>query len=115
VPYTTYGILHLLGVFGVLLSLGATAALGLQADASARRRNAILHGVGLLLIFVSGFAILGKGGLGFPGWAISKLVIFLLIGMLPIGMRQRNAPWTMTLLALGLVVAAAWLAHFRPF
>lgn len=114
-PYTTYGILHLIGVFGVLLSLGAAAALGSNVDAAARRRSAILHGGGLLLIIVAGFAMLAKGNLGFPGWAIAKLVIFLLVGMLPMIMRKRNAPWPMTLLALALVTLAAWLAHYRPF
>jgi len=114
-PYTTYGLLHLAGVFGVLLALGAAAALGSQADADTRKRNGILHGVGMLFILVAGFGMLAKGELGFPGWAVAKLVIFLVIGALPMIMRKRNAPWPMTLLALALVILAAWLAHVRPF
>jgi len=114
-PYTTYGMLHLAGVFGVLLALGAAAAFGSQADAATRKRNTMLHGIGMLLIFVAGFGMLAKGGLGFPGWAIAKLVIFLVVGALPMIMRKRHAPAAMTFLTLALVILAAWLAHYRPF
>jgi len=115
VPYTTYKILHLLGIIGVLLALGAGAALGAHLDAATRRRNSLLHGVGLLLILVSGFGMLAKGNLGFPGWVIAKVVIFILIGALPVWMRRRNTPGTMTLVSLVLALAAGILATLRPF
>lgn len=114
-PYTTYKILHLMGVFGVLLALGAGAALGAQLDSATRRRNSLLHGLGLLFILVSGFGMLAKGNLGFPGWAIAKLVVFLLIGALPVWMRRSHSPWTMTLLSLVLALIAGFLATVRPF
>jgi hypothetical protein len=115
VPYTTYKVLHLLGIFGVLLALGAGAALGAQLDNATRRRNSLLHGLGLLLILVSGFGMLAKGNLGFPGWVMAKLVIFLLVGALPVWMRRRNAPGMMTLISLIVVFLAGLLATLRPF
>lgn len=114
-PYTTYTVLHILGVMGVLLSLGAAAALGIQVEAAARRRNSLLHGLGMLLILVSGFGMLAKGNLGFPGWVILKLAIFIVIGALPVWMRRIHAPWPMTLISLALGVLAGWLAVYRPF
>jgi hypothetical protein len=40
----------------------------------------MIHGIGLLLILVSGFGLQAKLKLGFPIWMISKLVILLALG-----------------------------------
>ena len=44
------------------------------------RLPAMIHGIGLLLILVSGFGMQAKLKLGFPVWMISKLVILLALG-----------------------------------
>ena len=110
-----YKILHLAGVFGMLLALGAAAATGPQVAPSTRRLNGILHGVGMLLILVAGFGMLARGNLGFPGWVMVKIPIYLVIGALPMMAQRRQAPLRMILIALVLTLVAAWLALVHPF
>jgi hypothetical protein len=114
-PYEFYNILHLTGVFGMLLALGAAAAAGPQIDQAARRRNGILHGIGMVLIVVAGFGMLARGNLGFPGWIVVKALLYIVIGALPMLARRREAPMQYMLIGLAVAFAAAWLAHARPF
>ena len=113
--YEFYKILHLTGVFGMLLAMGAAAASGPQVDSSVRRFNSMLHGIGLLLILVAGFGMLSRGGLGFPGWAIAKVFIWLAIGALPMIARRHHAPLRTILIALVLAFVATWLVLTKPF
>jgi len=113
--YEFYKILHLTGVFGMLLALGAAAAAGPQIDLAARRRNGILHGIGMVLIIVAGFGMLSRGNLGFPGWIVIKSLLYIVIGALPMLARRREAPMQYILIGLAVAFAATWLAHARPF
>ena len=113
--YEFYKILHLTGVFGLLLALGAAAAAGPQIDSAARRRNGILHGIGMVLVAVAGFGMLSRGNLGFPGWVAVKTLLYLLVGALPMVARRRHAPLQFTLIGLLLAFAATWIAVARPF
>jgi len=100
VSYRFYKILHLTGVFGMLLALGSAAAAGPQIDLDARRRNGILHGIGMVLIIVAGFGMLSRGNLGFPGWVIVKVFLYIVVGALPMIARRRHAPMPLTLIGL---------------
>jgi uncharacterized membrane protein SirB2 len=81
-----YKIIHILGILMAFTALGGTfvyvANGGLKADNKVRKAVAISHGVGLLLILISGFGMLAK--LGFTGippfWALVKFGIWLFIG-----------------------------------
>src|SRR5260370_27388655 len=102
---TTYRIIHVIGVAAVALGLG-----GLMGGGNNRRTFAIWQGIGLLVILVSGFGLLAKGKLGFPHFAMVKLILWVLIGMLPMVFRRLNLSASMAVvISLALIGAAAWL------
>ncbi len=112
-----YKVLHLAGVILTFLALGSLVVrAGETGSDSARRRAGITHGFALLLLFVSGFAMLGKLGLGLPAWALVKLVIWLALGGVVVLLRklpEKAALWWWLLPALG--VLAAYLGVYKPF
>ena len=107
---TTYLIIHLIGLAAVAIGLG-----GMLAGGKEHRTFAIVQGVGLLIILVSGFGMLAKMHLGFPHFAIVKLVLWLVIGMLPMVFRKLTLPpLVSTLVLLALIGLAAWLGVTKP-
>ena len=90
---TFYKILHLaaaLSLFAVLGGVLMTAANGIGKEKNRwRKKAAIVHGVGLVILLVSGFGLLAKNGLSFPAWATIKMVLWLVLGgLLPFAYRQ---------------------------
>lgn len=117
--YATYKLLHLFGLMLTFLALGGSFAQAITGsdDAAARKRFAIGHGIGLLIMFVAGFGMHAKAQIaGFPAWMIGKLVIWALLGaavMIP-----RRAPGLASTLWIGIPALgafAAWLAISKPF
>ena len=103
--YTTYKIIHLIGVAMIAIGIG-----GMLAGGNNRRTFAIFQGIGLLVMLVSGFGILAKLGLRFPHFAIVKTVLWVVIGMLPMIFRKLKAPlFVSILILLTLVGVMAWL------
>ncbi|MBX7056446.1 MAG: hypothetical protein K1X75_00160 [Leptospirales bacterium] len=117
-----YRILHIASVVGVCAALGGVALFtingGQKANNAWRRPIALLHGIGLALLIVSGFGMLHKLGLGGmpPLWAWLKIVLWLLLGG-ALAMAGRKASLAKALLfALPLIAAlAAYLGIYRPF
>ncbi len=107
-----YKLLHLAGVMALFMGLG----IGLLPESAFRKPGAIFHGIGLVVILVAGFGLLAKMSLGFPGWIIAKLVIWLLFGVLPVLAKKKVLPlvaaW-ISALVLGLI--AAYLGIYKPF
>ena len=94
---------------------GALAFAGDQDQT--RKLGSMAHGIGLLVILVTGISLLmawGAGG-GMPGWALGKIVIWVIMGggivafKLAPGLR---VPLFFALPLLGAI--AAWLAILRP-
>ncbi|CAN5757093.1 hypothetical protein BH23GEM11_BH23GEM11_06680 [soil metagenome] len=120
--YFTYKLIHYLGIFILLTSLGA--ALGRQAMAEGRdplrSRLGAVHGMALFLVLLGGFGLMARVGVDhgsmFPGWILAKLGIWLLLGGV-LFVARRNQRWTMPLLALVpvLAVLAGWVAFTKPF
>jgi hypothetical protein len=117
-----YNLLHLFGIFLLLTALAGVSIYaangGSRQTSQTRRLSAILHGVGALLILVSGFGMLAKlgGTSGLPGWVVAKLVIWLLLGGLI--MLPYHKPGSGRIVALAvplLALIAAWLALYKPF
>ena len=86
-PYDIYKILHIFGLLLVFSSLGGVFVYfsngGTKTENRLRKMVAITHGVGLILLLVSGFGMLAKLGIsGFPFWVLVKLSIWLGIGAL---------------------------------
>jgi len=108
--YTTYKIIHLIGVAMIAIGIG-----GMLAGGNNRRTFAIFQGIGLLVMLVSGFGILAKLGLRFPHFAIVKTVLWVVIGMLPMIFRKLKAPlFVSILILLTLVGVMAWLGVVKP-
>lgn len=74
------------------------------------------HGIALFLVLLGGFGMQAKLGLGFPGWMIAKLVIWLVFGAAIVlakrGVITGKVAW---ICMIGLAIVAAYLGIFKPF
>ena len=90
--------------------------ISLLPETAFRKQGGMLHGIGLLVILVAGFGMIAKLHYGFPLWVILKLVIWLVLGALPVLVKKKVLPcaavWVVALL-LGCV--AAYLGIYKPF
>jgi hypothetical protein len=111
-----YHIIHLFAV--TALFAGTGAALGGTDNPRVRKFGAILRGVALLLLLVTGFGMLAKLQLmkAMPIWVWLKLGIWVIAAVLPVFVKRKLLPGTTALLiALALGVVAAWLGYLKPF
>jgi len=105
--YTTYKLIHLIGVITLFFSLGSLF--------TKYNKGAVMgHGIALLLLLVAGFGMQAKGGIdGFPLWIIVKIVIWVVFGAAIVlakrGVLTGKAAW-ISMIALG--TAAAYLGVF---
>jgi len=108
--YLTYKIIHLTGIAALFLGMG-----GLLAGGNHRKVFAILQGIGLLCMLVSGFGLLARLQIGFPHFAILKTTLWLLMGALPVLFRRLKVPTLIAILiALGMVSLMAWIGINKP-
>jgi hypothetical protein len=126
IPYTTYKVVHYLGVFLLLAALSATLAraAALSGDRGDtpdpwRRRLFGVHGAALFLILLGGFGMLARlevtEGLSLPAWIWAKLAIWVVLGGL-VAARRVPRFATPALLAVPLLAACAgWIALYKPF
>jgi hypothetical protein len=121
IPILVYKNLHLIGVFMILMALGGLILHQINAIARGqawRKPVAITHGIGMVLVLVSGFGMLAQSRIfwPWPGWVIGKILIWLIFGVLiaVIGRTPALAKplWWITI-ALGAI--AAYLALNQPF
>ena len=105
-----YLIIHLTGISLLAIGVG-----GMLAGGEKRKTFAMLQGVGLLVMLVSGFGLLAKLGLGFPHFAIVKTALWILIGALPVLFRKLKTPLPAAILiSLILVGTMAYLGVMKP-
>ena len=114
--YNFYKITHLIGISVIALGVG-----GMMAGGEKRKTFAILQGIGLLVMLVSGFGLLAwlaklkLTSSYLPPFAIVKLVLWLVIGMLPMIFRKLKTPLPVCILiSLTLVGIMAWLGVMKP-
>lgn len=110
ISYEIYKILHILSILLVFISLTAYAF-------SHRKVFGLFHGVGLVLILVSGFGLLARLGLvkGFPQWIWVKLGVWVLIGATySIAKRKKLSPMVQIFIWLILACVAISMAIFKP-
>ena len=102
----------------IFLSLGGLICRSILAtdERKLKRLGGITVGIGLILTLVSGFGLIVKLGIGFPGWIIAKLSIWIIIGGL-IAMINRNRMFGLLFwwLTVCLGCFAAFLAVTKPF
>jgi hypothetical protein len=105
---------HVAGGFLLFAAVGALC-LGGPEDARTRKLGAIGHGIGLLLILLTGLALVMRGHIGFPAWVWIKIVIWVLMSVTLVVIRRSpglRVPLFFLLPILGGI--AAWLAIARP-
>jgi hypothetical protein len=116
--FETLKILHLLGAFGLFTALGAICLQALSGHTARRPLLSALHGGGLLLMLITGLAMLmplARAG-GPMGWSVGKLVIWLILGGVTVLPKRKpeTAKWLLWVIPL-LGGLAAWLAIAKPF
>jgi hypothetical protein len=112
ISLTTYLVLHLSSIF-VLLGYTFYA---FAAPAETRGRVLMITGIAAVLTLVSGFGMLHRLHLGFPGWAIVKL--FCLLGLASItgfAYRRRAQADLFMITAFALAIVAVIMVYARPF
>ena len=115
-----YKIIHFIGIIALFLGIGSLISSDPKKPA-ALRRPAMIHGIGVLLLLVSGFGLSAKLKIGFPTWMIAKLVILLLLGAMIVVIKRKLLPAPVVyLLAIVLGGIAAYLGFsnsmiLRPF
>lgn len=109
---TFYYILHLSSI----LVLTAYTFYAFAAAPETRKRVLMITGIASLLALIAGVGLLHKLGLGFPGWAIVKVVCWLgLSSLAGFGYRRRGAAGTLALVAIVLAVIAVTMVYTKPF
>ena len=114
--YAFFKILHLIGIFMVLVSLGGLIVLGVVEDSRWRKLAGMTNGIGLVVVFIGGFGLLGLLQLGWPGWILVKILIWLLFAVMMV--LARRVPQSAKYLWWGsflLAGFAASLANLKPF
>jgi len=105
-------VLHL---SSIIVLLGYTFY-AFAAPPETRRRVLMITGIAALLVVVSGFSMLHKLQLGFPGWVAVKLVCLLgLASIAGIAYRRRAMADLFMIVALVLAITAVAMVYVRPF
>jgi hypothetical protein len=113
-----YKIFHILGLAFIFVALGGTTLLAYTGGDPGRGKKlaGMAHGLGLLLMLISGFGMLARLHLGFPPWVWVKLLIWLTLGAVAVLLRKKPGLAGALWFALPLVAAfAAYLALYKPF
>ena len=113
-----YKIFHILGLLMVFAAVGGvTLDVASGGDGSRGRRLAgIAHGIGLVLMLVSGFGMLAKLGLALGGWVWVKVALWMVIAGWSVVVRKTPKLATLWWWLLPFLGAfAGYLAIYKPF
>jgi hypothetical protein len=105
---TFYHVAHIVGLVFVFIGFGAL--LSTEGAKSAMK----WHGAGLLISFITGFAMLSKLGLmkDLPVWVFVKMGLWLVLGFLPVLAKRRVlSPTVVVLIALIIGGCLAFLGY----
>jgi hypothetical protein len=101
----TYKLLHVIGIIVLFVSLGMMLGAG-----KSMKSAACGHGIGLILILVSGFGLSAKLKLGFPAWMMGKLAIWLALGAVMVLIKRKALPVPgVAAIVIALGAIAAWI------
>lgn len=117
--YATLRIIHVTAIALTFIGLTGIMALKMAGGAPLGKRLVfhISHGVGLITLIVTGFALAEKLGLhGAPPWLMGKFVIWLLAAAsMVLANRFYRFAGSIVIFFVILVGTAAWLAIVKPF
>lgn len=115
-----YKIIHVVGISLLFFGFGAVLIQSLlmpSAKGNGRRIGFITHGLGLLFLFVSGFAMAGKSGLmsEMPLWVKLKIAIWVWAGLLiTVAKRRAQWGWLSVAILISLAAIAGSVAILKP-
>ena len=124
--YEFYKVLHLVCILVLACSLAGLAVLRMVGDPDGahdpvRKRLVMAHGVALVLIFVAGFGLMARKGIGigaadssWPGWIFGKIGVWLAFGAVPAFIKRKDLGWHALWLIPALVGVGAYLAVVHP-
>ncbi len=121
ISYEIYKIIHLIAI--VLLFSGLVGLLTVQMSGGVLAkpvRSLVFasHGLGLVLLLISGFGLAARLGLisGLPGWIFVKLGIWLVLGAaISLIKRKGIIGWPLFVALIALFSVAAIVAITKPF
>jgi hypothetical protein len=105
---------HIVGAFLLFSAVGALC-LGAADDPRGRKLGAMGHGIGLVLLLLTGLGIVFRGDIGMPLWVLLKIAIWVVMSVSLVVIRRApglRLPLFFLLPVLGGI--AAWLAIARP-
>lgn len=121
ISYIGYKVIHLAGVFILLISLGGlivNRAVSGNGENSWKKHLTILNGISLVLILIAGFGLLARLGVSWPwpGWIYAKVAIWLAFGAGTVLVKKfagagKALLWAFLILAM----CAAYMAVGKPF
>jgi hypothetical protein len=106
-----FHIAHIVGLVFVFIGFGCL--LTSEGAKSAMK----WHGIGLLISFITGFGMLGVLHMmkPFPSWAIVKLVLWLILGVLPVLAKRRVLAAPVVVLMAAIIGGVlAYLGYLKP-
>ena len=115
-----YKLIHLIGIFAVLLGLGGmcfhAASGGTKGKDATSKLTGMLHGIGLFIVLLGGFGLIARLGESFAsGWVIAKLLIWIVIGAaIAIPYRQPKNAIAVVFGVLLLAAIAGYLGINKP-
>jgi hypothetical protein len=105
-----------LHVTSVILLSGVTFAALAAPDPDNRRPMLMRSGVLGLLVFLTGFGVMGMMGLGFPGWALVKVVCWLVLtGLTGMAFRMTAQIPMLRAVAAFVILIAVAMVIYKPF
>lgn len=120
--YEFYKVVHLTGIFLILMAYGAlilNSMLGRgKKEVPNRAIFSAFHGAGMIFALVGGFGLMAKLNMmtGWPGWVYVKLVIWVFMGgAIAIIFRKPKLAKPMLFVILLTAVLAAFIANYKPF
>ena len=119
ISYEIYKVVHLAGIFMILVAYGALLLNGMQNQGRklACKFPSITHGMGLVMALVGGFGLLVRIGVSspWPLWVWLKLAIWLFYGLAsPFIRKSPQMARRLWFVIIGLGILAAYLANFKP-
>lgn len=120
ISYSVYKLVHIISIMLIFFGFGGVA-LSFAATPSVKAKikmiGFITHGVGLVLLLVSGFGMAARLGwvTGLPTWVYVKIAIWVILGaLIAVAKRMNKAPSISLVLTLGFASFAAYLAIHKP-
>ena len=109
-------IFYFLHVFSILLLTGLTFFAFASPRPEQKKLMLIMTGILTLVVFLTGFGLLGILKLGVPAWSIVKMVCLLALSAFSgiVYRRPHKSPLLM-MLATALIAVAVAMAYFKPF